>query len=343
MKYGILLIIVMFVMGCSGAQVRENTVDKKIERFDMARSSTSEELKEFEKIEAEKYILGQGDVIVLTPSNKENRPITNTINPDGMVNIENIGYIKASGKTIEDLEGEINEKIKKVFSNLNYTLTIEKIENNRVLIWGDVVNQGAVNIFEKTTLIEAIAMAGGIKKDGEKNEDKNIICNITRKNGKKIALRISELIDYANRKNVKLINGDIIYISKNEDNIKVYVNGEVNNKGIIEKKDSMELLEVLMKAGGISKDGDENGIYIIRYAAKEKKVTRYEFNSLLKKDVNIEMKDGDIVFVEKRGIIRYNNLIAEILPTFNLISAILNPLSTFKSLNEETIIVEKVN
>ncbi len=83
------------------------------------------------------------------------------VSPDGYVYLPLLDGVKASGKTVDVLETELNAEYGKQFNNLEISLLIESITANRAFIFGEVQRPGPLEMPKPMTVLQAVAMAGG--------------------------------------------------------------------------------------------------------------------------------------------------------------------------------------
>ena len=105
-------------------------------------------------------------------NNMQNRQniITYLVRQDGTSNLPVIGIIPVSGKTIVELEEEIRILLSENYINPFVQI---RVTNQRVIIFpgkGDAEVVGISNA--NTSLLEAIALAGGIRDEGRANSIK---------------------------------------------------------------------------------------------------------------------------------------------------------------------------
>ncbi|MBY0359190.1 MAG: SLBB domain-containing protein [Candidatus Obscuribacterales bacterium] len=98
------------------------------------------------EIEVGSYILGPGDQLqVIDPSQSiDGEPITTFVNvlPDGTVSIYPIGILPAAGKTISELEQEVNNKAAAIIKSPQISLSLEKARPATIYVLGYVLNPG---------------------------------------------------------------------------------------------------------------------------------------------------------------------------------------------------------
>ena len=108
-----------------------------------------------------------------------------TLDSSGNIYFPFIGTLKASGLTIEQLQATITKKISLYFVAPEVTITPENLAGQQYYILGEVNDPGRFIIQAQTTVLEAVASAGGPTKDGDesvillrKKEDKLLIVGI---------------------------------------------------------------------------------------------------------------------------------------------------------------------
>ncbi|MEQ8909215.1 MAG: polysaccharide biosynthesis/export family protein [Vicingaceae bacterium] len=102
-----------------------------------------------------------------------NQGITYLVEDDGRVNLPIIGRVQVAGKTLRDAEFFLEEKFNKVYVDPFIMLDIT---NRRVTVFPGNGGNGTVITLRNnnTTLLEALALAGGIREDGRANRVKLI-------------------------------------------------------------------------------------------------------------------------------------------------------------------------
>jgi polysaccharide export outer membrane protein len=113
-----------------------------------------------------KYILGPNDEIVILALNAEdiaNKPIR--ITAGGDINLPMVGRIHVAGMTVEQLEGEVTERLRKYIRNPEVAINVTGFKSQPVSVIGFVGNPGVIQLEGRKTLIEVLSMAGGLKQD----------------------------------------------------------------------------------------------------------------------------------------------------------------------------------
>jgi polysaccharide biosynthesis/export protein len=88
------------------------------------------------------------------------------VNTLGQISLPLIGMVQAGGKTVEELEKELMDAYGKSYlQNPQITVFVKEFTSQRVTLEGAVKTAGIFPIKGKTSLMQAIAMAGGVNMD----------------------------------------------------------------------------------------------------------------------------------------------------------------------------------
>jgi polysaccharide export outer membrane protein len=85
------------------------------------------------------------------------------IAPDGRVGFPIIGNVDASGLTVAQLEKAINERYARYVDDLQVTLILLEIHNNKLYVYGEVNTPGVYELQGRLNLAQALGQAGGFK------------------------------------------------------------------------------------------------------------------------------------------------------------------------------------
>jgi polysaccharide export outer membrane protein len=117
------------------------------------------------------YHLGPDDVVeVLVWKNPDlSREIK--VRPDGKISLPLIGDVQAAGLTAEELSAAITQELSVYYKKTPEVATIVKEVNSAfVYMLGEVANQGKIVATNGTTLLQAIALAGGFSEFASRNK-----------------------------------------------------------------------------------------------------------------------------------------------------------------------------
>jgi polysaccharide biosynthesis/export protein len=122
--------------------------------------------------------LKPGDTLSITVLQDPKLDRTVTVDPSGEVAFPLAGHIRARGLTAEKLEQILTEKLKGNYKDDHLDVTVavanapkdipEEDLKPRIFIVGEVLRPGPYIVRQKTTLMQAISLAGGIGPYGAK-------------------------------------------------------------------------------------------------------------------------------------------------------------------------------
>lgn len=84
-----------------------------------------------------------------------------TVRPDGFISIDLIGDVPATGRLVEEIAADIQEKIARYRRDARVTVSLEEALSSSVTIFGELRNPGTFVVTRDTRLAEAIGLRGG--------------------------------------------------------------------------------------------------------------------------------------------------------------------------------------
>jgi polysaccharide export outer membrane protein len=120
------------------------------------------------------YRIGAEDLIEITlfdiaDAQGQPRVITSRVSNSGLITLPYIGNATAAGLTTMELEGQLRDSFLKYIHDPQLTVFVKEYRSYRVSILGYVNNPGIVELTGRKSLLEAIAMAGGLTDEAGKN------------------------------------------------------------------------------------------------------------------------------------------------------------------------------
>jgi polysaccharide biosynthesis/export protein len=112
--------------------------------------------------EKERYGIGPGDTLEISVWKDESLTRQIIVPPDGMIAFPLIGEIDASGKTVTQLHAVIEEKLSEYIPDVTVTAMLIEAISLRAYVIGKVNNPGVFPINQETTVLQILAMAGGL-------------------------------------------------------------------------------------------------------------------------------------------------------------------------------------
>ena len=242
------------------------------------------------------FKLGPGDEVIISLWGETNQRNKYSIDRNGMIFFENIGFVNVSNKTIKDAETLLVDKLSKIYSTLkdknnptSLMLELGKIKSINVYFTGQVMKPGINLIHPFSDVFSALVQAGGVDNSGSLR-NVNLI-----RNGEVI-----EVIDFysfftsglSEFQKIRIIDGDVIHIPIVEK--RVSVKGEIQRPKQYELIHSESILDLIDYAGGLTSTASNKAI----------------LNNIIPMDKRISedsAKFGSIVYLPSSNDVLINN------------------------------------
>jgi polysaccharide export outer membrane protein len=157
------------------------------------------------------YVIGQGDVMEVFVWRNEQLSREVVVRPDGKISLPLLQDIQAEGFTVVQLKNQITHRLHEHLDNPRVSVIVRSIDSYRVSVLGRVRNPGVYPITGRTTLAEAIALAGGFTEWADKGD----ITVVSNEGGeeKKLIINYKKIASGKDpSQNIILKRGDIIIV-----------------------------------------------------------------------------------------------------------------------------------
>lgn len=109
------------------------------------------------------YRVGAQDLIEISVFQVGDLNRTVRVNSNGQISLPLIGLVQAGGKTVQELEAHIAEKLSSEYlQNPQVSVFVKEFTSQRVTLEGAIKSPGIYPITGRTSLLQAIAMADGV-------------------------------------------------------------------------------------------------------------------------------------------------------------------------------------
>jgi polysaccharide export outer membrane protein len=158
------------------------------------------------------YVIGATDVLSIDVWKEPNVSRSVPVRSDGKISLPLIGELQAGGQTPQQLEQEITKRLQNFISEPQVTVIVTDSKSQKVNILGMVVRPGAYLLTGSTTVLDAVAMAGGFK-DFAKQKSVYVLRQAPDGTQKRIAFNYKDVIKGKNpEQNIRLQAGDTVVI-----------------------------------------------------------------------------------------------------------------------------------
>lgn len=199
------------------AAVKNAVAEKGIQKTTMAQEATADKpaTKTAAVAQDPEYLIGIEDVLEISVWRNAELSKTVVVRPDGMISLPLVGDMKAAGLTPSQLRDSIIESLKEYQETVVASVIVQEVKSYRIYVLGEVINPGSYTVMRKTTLLQAIALAGGFNPFASKNK-LILIREKLDKSAKpeRISVRFDDIIDGDSKtdRNLVLKPGDTIFV-----------------------------------------------------------------------------------------------------------------------------------
>lgn len=159
------------------------------------------------------YLIGADDLLTVKVWQDERMSGDVVVRPDGMVTLALINDIRAAGLTPDQLREAVKTAAAKYVQEPTVDVFVKQINSRRVFVTGEVGKPGPYPLSSRVTVMQAIAMAGGLTEYANKGR---VTILRTTDDGKTVVLRVNygDILKGKNlHQNYELRNGDVVTAS----------------------------------------------------------------------------------------------------------------------------------
>lgn len=158
------------------------------------------------------FIIGNTDVLAINVWKEPEISRSLPVRSDGRISMPLVGEIQAAGRTPLQLEQEISTRLKEYISNPEVTVMVEQINSQKFNILGMVQKPGSYPLELTTTVLDAIAAAGGFR-DFAKQKNIYVLRQDPKGGEMRISFNYKEVIKGEHpAQNIKLQPNDTIVV-----------------------------------------------------------------------------------------------------------------------------------
>jgi polysaccharide biosynthesis/export protein len=158
------------------------------------------------------YVIGANDVLAINVWKEPDVSRSVPVRSDGKISLPLVGELTASGQTPLQLEQEITKRLQNYISEPEVTVIVTASKSQKVNIMGMVSRPGSYVLTSSTTVLDAIAMAGGFK-DFAKQKSIYILRQAPDGTQNRIPFNYKEVIKGKNpEQNIRMQAGDTLVV-----------------------------------------------------------------------------------------------------------------------------------
>ncbi len=107
------------------------------------------------------YTVKPGDMLSIAVWKEPDLQGPVLVRPDGTFSFPLCGQIDARGKTVNELQQLVSERLRKFISDPVVTVSIQEVKGNKVYVLGQVNKPGEFIVNPRVDVMQALSMAGG--------------------------------------------------------------------------------------------------------------------------------------------------------------------------------------
>jgi polysaccharide export outer membrane protein len=282
------------------------------------------------------YTIGKGDILNITVWDHPELTIPagqfrsvgesgNVVHSDGSIFYPYVGKISVEGKSVSEIRSLITDRLSRYIESPQVDVSVALYKSQRVFVTGEVKAPSVLPISNiPMTLLDALNLTGGLSPDADW---RSVVLTSKDNNGhKEETLDLYGLYQKGDMSQNRLLShNDIVHVPRN-DALKVFVMGDVL-KPSTQKIDrsGLTLAGALNNAGGINeRSANSAGIFILRSSEKKGSLVDVfqldaSIGTMLILSTQFQLKPLDVVYVTSAPVARWNRVISQLLPSFNLL------------------------
>ena len=108
------------------------------------------------------YVIGPEDELEINFWRETDLSAAVVVRPDGKISLPLLSELEAAGLTPAQLLDRILERARRYIENPSVTVVVRAIKSRKVFVTGGVTNPGAYPLTSPTTVLQLLAMSGGL-------------------------------------------------------------------------------------------------------------------------------------------------------------------------------------
>ena len=205
--------------------------------------------------------LGAGDVLKISVYGNPDLALETRVSEAGEITFPLVGNVALGGLSVSAAEKKLGGLLENggFLRKAQVNIIVTQLQSQQVSVLGQVNRPGRYPIEGKRSLMDMLAMAGGVSQDGG-----DAVSLIRKRNGK-TTREIIDIVDMVRsadlNRDLDVAGNDVIFVERAP---RFYIYGEVQRPGAFRLERSMTVLQALSVGGGLTQRGTERGIRIKR-------------------------------------------------------------------------------
>lgn len=144
------------------------------------------------QIDTNEFVIGPGDMLDINVWKNPEFSRQVPVRPDGRITLPLVGDMPAAGKSTDQLKKELKEAFSRYLNEPTVTVIVTQVNSYRIYVQGQVAHPGIYPITGRTTVVQAIALAGGFTEFAARG--RLLILRQTAKGSQRIAVDYDRIV-----------------------------------------------------------------------------------------------------------------------------------------------------
>lgn len=250
---------------------------------------------------AAEYVIGAADVLFISVLGNKDLDTVSSVTPGGKISFPLVGDVQAAGLTAQELADRLTRALSEKIKIPVVSVSLREINSYRVYVLGGVARPGVLSSKSEITLLQALALAGGVTPGAD------LTLGYVARGNRRLDADFRKLVMQGDlSQNIILKPEDVVVVPTSLKNA-VFVMGEVRNPGTIplEPEGGYTILQLIARAGGFSQFAKPSRTVIIREEGSGKQIIPVDVQKIMDNPQgakDVVLKPGDVVFVPQGGL-----------------------------------------
>jgi polysaccharide export outer membrane protein len=335
----LVLALLWLALGCGGAQVQlqPEQLLAQVERHKIRHDNQQRLLAQASRTALASYTdyqVGPEDLLDIQIFGQDNLNREVRVNGQGEVTLPLVGAVKVAGLSPKSIEQRLGEVLgAKYVRDPQVTVSVKEYRHQRVSVTGAVDKPGSYEMICPRTLLEVLAMAGGLRDQGSTSKAGDVVHVIRHQSASQAAKsgrtaassspipRTETLVIDLHRLliqgdpelNIPIGHGNVVHVPFAGN---AYVMGGVRRPGSVAVRDHLSLTQALAMAGGVDPILATNRVDIMRLDSNRKPIMiTARLNKVLKRqEPDVPLKDNDVVVVNVGSVKKSLFVFKQVMP-----------------------------
>lgn len=158
------------------------------------------------------FVVGPADVLRIQIWKDQELSTEAPVRPDGTLTMPLLGDVRAAGQTPSQIKEEVTKRLTKYFKDAVVTVSVQSVNSYRFTVSGNVLHPGVYSANNYVTIMEAVALAGGVNRFAD-TKSVVVIRRDDKGQTRRIPIDLAALEDgKARHHDLVLLAGDVVHM-----------------------------------------------------------------------------------------------------------------------------------